>query len=242
VGASVRRAAACSCQWVQVSGELQRAAVTDSGSLSRWACVCCSQQTAVLNSTSISAIRHDRPSKGSWKNGIPAQYSYWSQPRWLPPSSDMQWSVKTSVCRHLLYRPVYTVRASLPGFSFVLLAWAKHSKSCTHKHRTPLLSHTRTQQVADSLHAHSLHLLSAPWGRLVVRATLDLTTPHIPTRLSVMRWTPTVRLKFVLVFLSSSRQMLSNKRVGQVPARRSPEITLLIGPLRHLACSKCCQH
>ena len=35
VGASVRRAAACSCQWVRVSGELQRAAVSDS--LSRWA-------------------------------------------------------------------------------------------------------------------------------------------------------------------------------------------------------------
>jgi len=94
VGASARRAAACSCQWVQVPGELQRAAVNDSGSLSRWACVCCSQQTAELSNTNISAIRYDRPSKGSWKNGIPAQYSYWSQPRWLPPNSDMQWSVK----------------------------------------------------------------------------------------------------------------------------------------------------
>jgi len=56
-----------------------------------------------------------------------------------------------------------------------------------------------------------------------------------------MWWTPTVRLKLVLVFLSTFRQMLSNKRVGQVPARRPPEITLLFSPLRHLACSKC-QH
>jgi len=118
--ATVRRAAACSCQWVQLSGELQRAAVSDSGSLSRWACVCCSQQTAELSSTNISAIRHDRPSKGSWKKQIPAQYSYWSQPRWLPPNSDdMQWGVKNK----RLYTPSVPtcVHSASKSFRFLLL-------------------------------------------------------------------------------------------------------------------------
>jgi len=93
-----------------------------------------------------------------------------------------------SVCRHLCTQCQQVFQLS----PFVLLEWEKHFKNCTHKHRTPLLSHKRTQQycvyrqVAERVRTHSrylilcsLHLLSAPWGGLMVRATLDLTASHV---------------------------------------------------------------
>ena len=132
VSSSVRRAAACSCQWVQVPGELQRAAVSGckcqescSVQLSMTAAACrggrafaaASKQQNWVTQTFL-PLDMTGPVRGRGKTEYRHSILTGHNQDGSLQTATCSGVLKTSVCRHLLYRPVYTVPASLPGFSF----------------------------------------------------------------------------------------------------------------------------